>query len=301
LAKFASVQDRLREWQPSVMAKIQVYSCLAMEALDIDAIRVDKSIQVTVDAITAWSVHTRGCAVTLGKKNFLITGEVTGGDTFGSLYLGRGRTPTQRTTSVPIAANLTSAASQYFLRNTSENALDAIAFHYSIYRYLTRFLGMDGNLEAGYDLQPNFVIAWDQMFVDNDFINPNTGQIDPRHMFGVSNFDVFRWPSVINGTLRQSIASFITTIMMPGMPLVCIKISFIRVCISVPSVDFLRRGARLLCLRQRCLKLPIWVTQYVSQALAFTDDFRTVVNQCQVVSGGRDMVVTSSVLRNIST
>ena len=68
------------------MAKIQVYSCLAIQALDIDAIRIDKSIQVTPDALTAWSIHTHGCATQVGKKNFLITGEVTGSDTFGSLY-----------------------------------------------------------------------------------------------------------------------------------------------------------------------------------------------------------------------
>lgn len=86
LSKFASVQDRLREWNPNVMAKIQKFSCLAIKALDIDAIRIDKSTQVTVDALAAWTTSTRACATQLGKTNFLITGEVTGGDTFGSLY-----------------------------------------------------------------------------------------------------------------------------------------------------------------------------------------------------------------------
>jgi alpha-1,3-glucan synthase len=87
LSKFASVQDRLREWQPDVRAKIQVFSCLAIKALDIDAIRIDKATQVTVDALADWSTHTRACAKALGKTNFFIVGEVTGGDTFGSLYL----------------------------------------------------------------------------------------------------------------------------------------------------------------------------------------------------------------------
>lgn len=86
LSKFASVQDRLREWNSDVMAKISVFSCLAITALDIDAIRVDKSTQVTVDGLSNWATATRKCATNLGKKNFYITGEVTGGDTFGALY-----------------------------------------------------------------------------------------------------------------------------------------------------------------------------------------------------------------------
>jgi len=86
LAKFASVQDRLREWKPEVMAKLQVFSCMAIKALDIDAIRIDKATQVTVDALSQWTSATRACAANLGKKNFFIVGEVTGGDTFGSLY-----------------------------------------------------------------------------------------------------------------------------------------------------------------------------------------------------------------------
>jgi alpha-1,3-glucan synthase len=87
LSKFASVQDRLREWNPDVRAKIQVFSCLAIKALDIDAIRIDKATQVTVDALADWATHTRACAKALGKNNFFIVGEVTGGDTFGALYM----------------------------------------------------------------------------------------------------------------------------------------------------------------------------------------------------------------------
>lgn len=87
LSKFASVQDRLREWQTPVMDKIIHFSCLALKALDFDAIRVDKSTQVTLDAISIWAAGVRKCASAVGKNNFFITGEVTGGNTFGSLYL----------------------------------------------------------------------------------------------------------------------------------------------------------------------------------------------------------------------
>jgi alpha-1,3-glucan synthase len=234
------------------MAKIQVYSCLAIQALDIDAIRIDKSIQVTLDALTSWTVHTRGCATQVGKKNFLIAGEVTGGDTFGSLYIGRGRMPGQRPggpTPFLATANLTGKESEYFMRSQGQNTLDAIAFHYSIYRYLTRFLGMDGNLEAAYDLQPNFIASWDQMFVDNDFLNPQTEEVDPKHMYGTSNFDVFRWPGLVNGTMRQAIGAFITTMIFPGMPLVrVVEVSHFMLVTDalILLTGVLRRRARVL-------------------------------------------------------
>ncbi|KAJ3541757.1 hypothetical protein NM688_g6042 [Phlebia brevispora] len=219
LSKFASVQDRLREWKPQVMAKLKVFACMVITTLDIDAIRIDKSTQVTVEALAEWATSARACAASLGKKNFYITGEVTGGDTFGSLYYGRGRTPTMLPPGFLAAANLTSDQDQFFLRDAPINGLDGVAFHYSIYRSLTRFLGMDGNLAVAYDVDLNFVTAWNQMFVDNDFINAMTGKVDPRHMYGTSNFDVFRWPSLENGTARSMLGTYITTLVMPGIPL----------------------------------------------------------------------------------
>ncbi|OBZ75598.1 Cell wall alpha-1,3-glucan synthase mok13 [Grifola frondosa] len=219
LAKFASVQDRLREWKPSVMSKLKVFSCLTITALDIDAIRIDKSTQVTVDALSEWASSTRACAASLGKTNFFIPGEVTGGDTFGSLYYGRGRTPTQLPPGFLAAAELKSTDNQFFLRDAPLNALDGAAFHYSIYRSLSRFLGMDGNLQVAFDVDTNFITAWNQMFVNNDFLNPSTGDLDPRHMFGTSNFDVFRWPSLENGTQMSVLGTFITNLVMPGIPL----------------------------------------------------------------------------------
>ena len=120
---------------------------------------------------------------------------------------------------INVAAQLQPSMSQYFLRDPGLNALDGCAFHYSIYRSLTRWLGMDGNLDVAYDIDMNFVTAWNQMFVSNDFINPQSGAVDPRHMFGTSNFDVFRWPSLENGTARSVLGTFITSLVMPGIPL----------------------------------------------------------------------------------
>lgn len=220
LTKFASVQDRLREWSPSVMARLQNFACMVITAFDIDAIRIDKSTQVTLDALAEWATGARSCASKLGKNNFLITGEVTGGNTFGSLYYGRGRTPTQLPQAdLATVYNITPDEDQYFLRDYGRNGLDGAAFHYSIYRGLERFLGLDGNLAVADDVQVNFVDAWNQMFIYNDFINPFNNQTDPRHMYGTSNFDIFRWPSLVNGTQLSALGTFITTLLVPGIPL----------------------------------------------------------------------------------
>lgn len=218
LSKFASVQDRLREWDASVNAKLQHLSCLAIEALDLDGIRIDKATQVTVLALAEWAAATRECAVKFGKKNFFIPGEVTGGDTFGALYYGRGRTPSNRPT-FDEAVSLTNDDNQYFLREEGIPSLDSAAFHYSIYRSLCRFLGMDGNLQTAYDVPVDFITAWNTMITTNDFLNSQTGSFDPRHMYGTTNQDVFRWPSLTNGTHKNALGMFVVTILMPGMPL----------------------------------------------------------------------------------
>jgi alpha-1,3-glucan synthase len=219
LAKFASVQDRLREWSPLAAEKLKKFGCLSIEALDIDGIRIDKATQVTVGFMADWSAHTRECAKQFNKDNFFIPGEITGGDTFGALYIGRGRTPQQRPPSFLDATNMTQDQTQYFLREADNAGLDSSAFHYSVYRSLCRFLGMDGNLNVAYDIDVNFVTAWNQLVVTNDFLNHQTNEFDPRHMFGTTNQDVFRWPSLANGTERGALGIFISTLVLPGMPL----------------------------------------------------------------------------------
>lgn len=225
LAKFASVQDRLREWIPSVRAKIQRHSCIVIAQLDIDGFRFDKATQVTVDAQGAFADYIRQCAASFGKDNFFLPGEITSGNQFGSIFLGRGReaAPSMQPPNLTFAVQMTNASSdQYFLRDPGQQALDAAAFHYTIYRSLTRFLGMDGNLEAGYDAPINWVNAWNTFISSNDLVNPNPGGpggFDPRHMYGVTNQDVFRWPAIQNGTVKMLLGLFITTIHMPGIPL----------------------------------------------------------------------------------
>ncbi|KAF5863173.1 Cell wall alpha-1,3-glucan synthase ags1 [Aspergillus alliaceus] len=220
LAKFASVQDRLREWHPSVKERIIRHSCMIIKALDIDGFRYDKATQATVDALGDMSQAYRECARSVGKNNFFIPGEITGGNNFGSIYLGRGRQPNQYPDSSLASMNMTNSSDhQYFLREDGLQALDSAAFHYSVYRTLTRFLGMDGNLAAGYDTPLDWTDAWNIMVMTNDMINANTGKFDPRHMYGATNQDVFRWPAIELGIERQLMGHFITTLHLPGIPI----------------------------------------------------------------------------------
>ena len=52
----------------------------------------------------------------------------------------------------------------------------------------------------------------------NDMTNANTGVFDPRHMYGVTNQDVFRWPALKNGIEKQLLGIFVTTLLLPGIP-----------------------------------------------------------------------------------
>ena len=56
------------------------------------------------------------------------------------------------------------------------------------------------------------------MVETNDLINQNTAEFDPRHMFGATNQDVFRWPALTNGAARNLLALYVTTIILPGIP-----------------------------------------------------------------------------------
>ena len=220
LTKFASVQDRLREWHKPVRDVITRHSCFQIASLDIDGFRFDKAVQATLEPLSEMMAVYRECAKKLGKNNFFLPGEITSGNDFGSLYLGRGRQPNQRPASPSAAVTLTNTSESVFLREDGLQALDASAFHYTIYRSMTRFLGMDGNLVAGFDLPTDFIQAWNEMLVTNDFLNAFTGELDPRHMYGVSNQDNFRWPAIKNGTLKYLLGLNVITLVLPGIPLI---------------------------------------------------------------------------------
>lgn len=104
-----------------------------------------------------------------------------------------------------------------YLRSSELTGLDGAAFHYPTYGALTRFLGLDGPI--GFE-GVDWVDHWSAILNTDDLVNGLTGTFDPRHMFGATNQDVFRWPSLANGTQRQLLGLFVTTLIMPGIPMV---------------------------------------------------------------------------------
>ena len=80
---------------------------------------------------------------------------------------------------------------------------------------------MDSNLQVAYDVSVNFVGAWNEMFVENDFINAYTDKINPRHVYGARNFGVFRWNSLKNNENQKiALGAFVATLLTPGILLV---------------------------------------------------------------------------------
>lgn len=140
------------------------------------------------------------------------------GNAFGAVYIGRGMEPEMQETNLTKVVTTTNTTNRQYIRNPEQSALDAGAFHYTVYRGLTRFLGMDGTFEAEGDPPVDFVETWNALMRTNDMTNANTGMFDPRHMFGVSNQDVFRWPGIKNGTEKNILGLYVITLLFPGIP-----------------------------------------------------------------------------------
>lgn len=129
-----------------MLAKIKHFSCLTITMLDVDGYRVDKALQVTLDSLGEWSEYMRDCAKQVGKENFYIPGEIVSGNSFGSLYIGRGQQTNQTKSNMTEAFMMTNETNEsnedLFLRPAERSALDGVAFHYTLYRGLSRFLGL---------------------------------------------------------------------------------------------------------------------------------------------------------------
>jgi alpha-1,3-glucan synthase len=110
--------------------------------LDIDGFRIDKALTITSDAQADWSEFIRKCAKNVGKTNFFLPGEIVSGNVLASVYLGRGKEPGMAVSTIEEAFNTTIGTdTNSYIRNSTKSALDAAAFHYSVYRSMCRFLG----------------------------------------------------------------------------------------------------------------------------------------------------------------
>lgn len=166
----------------------------------------------------SWSSYIRECARQYNKTNFYISGEIVAGNSFGAVYIGRGMEPAMAVSNLTEVVTTDNGTDRDYIRDLDQSALDGAAFHYTVYRGLTRFLGMDGTYEAEGDPPVNFVQTWNALLETNDMTNAFTGAFDPRHMFGISNQDVFRWPAIKNGTEKNLLGLFIITLLFPGIP-----------------------------------------------------------------------------------
>ena len=68
ISKFASVQARLREWNPSARKKIRHLSCIQIQMLDIDGFRMDKGEEITVDAQGNSQITSANVLSLLGRR-----------------------------------------------------------------------------------------------------------------------------------------------------------------------------------------------------------------------------------------
>ncbi|KIV87923.1 hypothetical protein, variant [Exophiala sideris] len=220
LAKFASTQDRLRIWRDDVLERLQVTSCMQIAMLDIDGFRMDKALQTPLESQVKWADYQRACARRYGKTNFLIVGEAVGDPPLAAVYMGRGKQPDmyfENITEAQLASNLSSTqnASAY-LRESGSSALDGAAFHYPVYGALTRFLGLSGLIGSEGE---DWTYHWETLLERDDMVNAETGLFDPRHMFGTTNQDIFRWPALSHGLERQLLGFLVTQMLIPGIPL----------------------------------------------------------------------------------
>lgn len=216
LAKFAGVQDRLRTWRDGVLDKVNHFSCMQIAMLDIDGFRMDKAAQTPVDIHAKFSDYQRQCAKRYGKENFLIVGEVVSKIPYASLLIGRGKQPDMHFDNhTQAVAGIGSRNDKNYLREFGSVPLDGDAFHYPFYGAMTRFLGLDGPIGLeGVD----FVELWHNLLLHTDMGNAYTGEFDPRFLWGMTNQDVFRWPSLANGTQRHLLGLAISNLLMPGSP-----------------------------------------------------------------------------------
>jgi len=190
--------------------------------LDIDGFRIDKGTQITVDALAEFSSYQRECARSFGKDNFLIVGEIVANSQQAAIFVGRGKQPDQtfsNLTEASIASGTANPSS--YVRDFGSSALDQSAFQYDIYGAMTRFLGMDGPW-GGFGV--DFVEQWNMLLSSNDMVNAITGEFDPRAFMGVTSQDVFRWPALKDGAERQFLGLFITTLELPGVPIVSSRV-----------------------------------------------------------------------------
>ena len=82
------------------------------------------------------------------------------------------------------------------------------------------FFGISGDISGSYDVDyVSLTNAWNEMMRTNDLVNSETGEIDPRHMYGMTNHDIFRWPAIKDGRAKSYLGYAMNNLLLPGIPL----------------------------------------------------------------------------------
>lgn len=94
------------------------------------------------------------------------------------------------------------------LRISLESSLCPTAAHLISSHYLLPCVSLVAD-----DVPKDFAVAWRQIVINEDLINSQTKEFDPRHWLGVTNHDIFRWPAMINGTQKQALGHYVGFLM----------------------------------------------------------------------------------------
>ncbi|KAJ3350440.1 Cell wall alpha-1,3-glucan synthase ags1 [Entophlyctis luteolus] len=223
--RFGSVQDHIKDWIPRNQQRISALTCLLINGLataiaDIDGLRVDKGSQFSPAFYTVW-----GPKVHVSTDNFSwIVSEMTTIEIPKSaVFFGRGKQPNQMALNRTMwyeeqAQNNTSMAPlnsankpQPYIYSTGMEMVDSSSFHYPVYYAIIAALLTD-------PFNADVLGAYYQSVYSDDLVNANTGNLDVRHIFGVSNPDLVRWPMIDNGIGPGRIGEFLTMILLTGVP-----------------------------------------------------------------------------------
>lgn len=94
------------------------------------------------------------------------------------------------------------------------------AHEFSANIVVEHFLGLSGRISGSYDVDyVSITNAVNEVLRTNDHVNAATGQIDVRHMYGMTNHDIFRWPAVTDGRIKSYLGVAMLNLLLPGIPL----------------------------------------------------------------------------------
>jgi len=107
-----------------------------------------------------------------------------------------------------IFAEFSATSSRIYPRKTTTEPFHNIAF------------GLTSGLHMDISARIRSTVTSTSSPTHSPTLNAFTGEIDPRHVYGMSNFDILWWDGLVNGTHKSVLGTSIASLLMPGAPLV---------------------------------------------------------------------------------